>query len=42
MVKKKTIEERTKQELGIKKTGILGMGYVYRINSYGIEKKVEK
>ena len=30
------------EELGIKKTGILGMGLVYRVNSYGIDKAVEK
>lgn len=40
--KKKALEARTRNELGIKKTGILGMGYVCRINSYGIDKKVEK
>ena len=40
--KKEALEKRTQQELGIKKTGILGMGYVYRINSYGIDKKVKK
>ena len=42
--KKQKLESRTQKELGIKesKTGILGMGYVYRINSYGIDKKVEK
>ena len=39
---KKVLEERTKKELGIKKTGILGMGFVYRINPYGIEKAIEK
>lgn len=39
---RKALEERTKREIGIKKTGILGMGYVYRINSYGIDKKIEK
>lgn len=40
--KKEALEERTQRETGIKKTGILGMGYVYRINSYGIEKKIQK
>lgn len=40
--KKEILEERTRRETGIKKTGILGMGYVYRINSYGIAKAVQK
>lgn len=35
-------EERVKKELDIKKTGILGMGYVFRVDSYGIAKKVRK
>lgn len=39
---KKALEKRTRKELGIKKTGILGMGYVYRINQYGIDKIIEK
>lgn len=39
---KEAFEVRTKRETGVKKTGILGMGYVYRINSYGIDKKVKK
>ena len=39
---KEALEARTRKELGIKKTGILGMGFVYRINSYGIDKAVEK
>ena len=39
---KEAMAERTKKELGIKKIGILGMGYVYRINQYGIDKKIEK
>lgn len=40
--KKEALEERTKRETGVKKTGILGVGYVYRINSYGIDKKIKK
>lgn len=40
--KKLILEERTRKELGIKKTGILGTGYVYRVNSYGIDKPVKK
>lgn len=40
--KKQALEERTKLETGIKNTGILGMGYVYRVTSYGIAKKVKK
>lgn len=40
--KKEILEERTRRELGIKKTGILGMGYVYRVNSYGIDKAIKK
>lgn len=39
---KKTLEERAQKELGIKKTGILGNGYVYRINQYGIDKEIKK
>ena len=39
---KEILEARVQKELGIKKTGILGMGYVYRVNSYGIDKAVEK
>lgn len=39
---KKILEERTRKELGIKKTGILGMGLVYRVNPYGIDKAIEK
>lgn len=39
---KEIFEERVKRETGIRKTGILGMGYVYRVNSYGIDKPVEK
>ena len=39
---KKILEERTRKELGIKKTGVLGMGLVYRINPYGIDKAIEK
>lgn len=39
---KEALEARAQKELGIKKTGILGMGYVYRVNSYGIDKAVEK
>lgn len=39
---KLSLEERTQRETGIKKTGCLGMGYVYRINSYGIDKAVQK
>lgn len=39
---KETLEKRTQKELGVKKTGILGQGYVYRINQYGIDKKIEK
>lgn len=39
---KEILEVRVQKELGIKKTGILGMGYVYRVNSYGIDKAVEK
>lgn len=35
-------EERVKRETDIKKTGILGMGYVYRIDPYGIAKSVKK
>ena len=34
-------EKMLKKDTGIKKTGILGMGYVYRITSYGIDKAVE-
>ncbi len=40
--KKITLEERVKRELGINKTGILGIGLVYRIDSYGIAKAVKK
>lgn len=40
--KKKALEERARRETGVKKTGILGMGYVYRVNSYGIDKAIEK
>lgn len=40
--KKKILEDRTRKETGIKKTGCLGMGYVYRVNSYGIDKPVRK
>lgn len=40
--KKKALEERTQRETGIKKTGILGTGYVYRVNPYGIDKAVNK
>lgn len=42
--KRQILEKRTQQELGIsdRKTGNLGMGYVYRVNSYGIDKAVEK
>lgn len=42
--RKESLEARTQSELGISKnkTGILGVGYVYRINSYGIDKKVKK
>lgn len=40
--RKEALEIRTKRELGIKKTGILGMGYVFRVNSYGIDKKIKK
>ena len=39
---KEILEVRVEKELGIKKIGILGMGYVYRVNSYGIDKAVEK
>lgn len=39
---KEILEARVQKELGIKKTGILGMGYVYRVNSYGIDKAVKK
>lgn len=40
--RKEALAERAKIETGVKKIGILGMGYVYRINSYGIAKKVKK
>lgn len=40
--KKEILEERTRRETGIKKTGILGMGYVYRVDSYGIKKAIQK
>lgn len=40
--KKEALEARVQKELGIKKTGILGIGFVYRVNSYGIDKAVEK
>lgn len=36
------LEERAKKELGIKKTGVIGRGLVYRVNSYGIDKAIEK
>ena len=40
--KKIALEKRTIKETGVKKTGILGMGLVYRINQYGIEKAIKK
>ena len=40
--KKIALEKRTIKETGVKKTGILGMGLVYRINQYGIEKSIKK
>lgn len=39
---KDSIESRAKRETGVTKTGILGMGYVYRITSYGIDKAIQK
>lgn len=39
---KEALSLRTQQQLGIKHTGILGNGYVYRIDSYGIAKAVQK
>ena len=39
---KDSFESRAKRETGVNKTGILGMGYVYRITSYGIEKAIKK
>lgn len=38
---KKIFQERVKRETGIKKTAILGVGYVYRIDSYGISKEIK-
>lgn len=39
---KTAFEKRVQNETGVKKTGILGMEYVYRVNPYGIDKPVKK
>ena len=39
---KEIFEKRVQNDTYVKKTGILGMGYVYRINPFGIDKKVRK
>ena len=39
---KKTLDDKIHTETSVHKTGVLGLGYVYRVNSYGIDKAIKK